>query len=54
MKSALKQYIKGKAKKYGGKSFEPSTIIRDAARDQLWSQLSDQVIKAAWANVFKN
>jgi ribosomal protein L22 len=55
---ALKQYIKGKAKKYavkyGGKSAEPSTIIRDAARDQLRSQLSDQVIKAAWANVFKN
>jgi hypothetical protein len=55
---ALKQYIKEKAKKYavkyGGKSVEPSTIIKDAARDQLRSQLSDQVIKAAWANVFKN
>jgi hypothetical protein len=55
---ALKRYIKGKAKKYavkyGGKSVEPSTIIKDAARDQLWSQLSDQVIKAPWANVFKN
>jgi hypothetical protein len=52
---ALKQYIKEKAKKYavkyGGKPAEPSTLMKDAARNQLRSQLSDQVMKAAWANV---
>jgi hypothetical protein len=53
----LKQYIKEKAKKYvvkyGGKPTEPSTVIKENARDHLRSQLSDQVLKAAYANVFR-